>query len=119
MLTNEYHNLRSADVVIVILLLNGPDPTLVRALIRIIYNVPSRLSIRILSLLLGKLTFTFLPPSVLYRTSYREMIPLGVVGVIHDNVTTLDNTITAVSERGAVGPKRKKIIDNYVIYFCA
>ena len=42
----------------------------------------------------------------LYCTSYCMMIPLGVSGDIHDNVTNLDWIISVVNERGAVGPEK-------------
>ena len=42
----------------------------------------------------------------LYCTSYCMMIPLGVSGGIHDNITDVERTISTVSERGAVaGPE--------------
>ena len=40
------------------------------------------------------------------------MIPLGVTGDIHDNVTNFDWIVSDVSERGAVGSKETENLGN-------
>ena len=94
-------NSRGGRVITVILLLNGPAPTLVYALICTVYMVegdnPSTVPIRVSVKLISDVVLL-----TLYCTSYCMMIPLGVSGDIHDNVTNFDWIFSAVSNCGAV-----------------
>ena len=86
------------------MLLNGPAPTLVYALICISYIVLCKNPSTVQFSVLVKSTLTravvLLP---LYCNSYRVMTPLGVSGGSHDKETNVDWITVAVSERGAVG----------------
>jgi len=90
------------------LLLNGPAPTLVYALICRVYVVPGDNSSTVPICASVKFTsdVALFP---LYCTSYCMMIPLGVLGAIHDKVTNLDWIITAVSKRGGVAGSKNDL----------
>ena len=109
------HSLRGGKVITVILLLNGPAPTLVYALICTIYMVendnPSTVTIRVSVKLTSDVVLL-----TLYCTSYCMMIPLGVSGDIHDNVTNLDWTFSAASERGVVAGPIRRSIEQFIDY---
>jgi len=83
--------------------LNGPAPTLVYALTRIVYNVlcnnPGTLTLNVLVLTNNVVLLT------LYCNSYSKMTPLGVSGGSHDKKRNVDWITVAVKECGAVGPE--------------
>ena len=99
-------NLRGGNVTAIILSLNGPAPTLVYALICTVYTSPDDNPSMVPTSVSVKLTSDVVLLT-LYCTSYCVMIPLGVLGDIHDKVTSLDRIISVVNECGAVaGPKK-------------
>ena len=106
-----YYNLRSGKVITVILSLNGPAPTLVYALICIVYivtgNNPSTVPISVSVNCSSDVVLL-----TLYCASYCMMIPLGVSGGIHDNVKSLGKITAVVSKRGAVPGTEKLKITN-------
>ena len=98
-------SLRSDKVIKVIILLNGPAPTLVYALICRVYIVPGDNPSTVPISESVKLTSDVVLLT-LYCTSYCMMIPLGVSAGIHDNVTDVEWITSAVNERGTVaGPE--------------
>ena len=106
-------NSRGGRVITVILLLNGPAPTLVYALICTVYMVegdnPSTVPISVSVKLTSDVVLL-----TLYCTSYCMMIPLGVSGDIHDNVTNFDWTFSAVSKRGVVAGSIRRSIEQFI-----
>jgi len=102
-----HYSLRSSKVIKAILLLNGPAPTLLYALIWRVYIVPGDNPSTVPISVSDKLANDVVLLS-LYCTSYSMMTPLGISGAIHDNITNLDWIVSTFSERGAVpGPETR------------
>ena len=89
--------------VLMVKLLGSPGPTLVCALSCSTYVVlgdnPSTVPISLFDALLPKLSITVSP----YWIEYCVIIPLGVSGGSHCNVTELEVTETTSNEHGSLG----------------
>ena len=101
-----FHNLQVRKVI----MLGGPAPTTVWALICTTYSVSgNKSSIVYNSVLLPKLVI-FIP---LCRIEYCVITPLGGSGGFHCKVTELELTYITVNERGSLGTKIKMVVLDY------
>ena len=102
--------------VVTVTLLGGPAPTLVCTLSCSTYTVsgdnPSTVPINVFNVLLPKLLITV----TLNVMEYCVMMPLGVSGGNHRNVTEFELTEIVSKDRGSVGTKYELIVSVVMVY---